>query len=468
MAHSAPMTTHVRRSLGLPVLLVALLVAGCATADPSPSPGTTPGVAPATPTPAGSADPSASPSSPSSPSASPAAACDPEAPAASGDPSPVAEDPNAALYEEIEAQVTELRGISATQPVDRGVFDQASLCAYLAASFREENPEEVIQGFEDVYKHLLLMPQADSLEALYIELLTSQVAGLYDDETKKMYVVVAEDGEIGPDQQITYAHEYTHALQDQRFVLNDVTGDELDQGDRTFARTTLVEGDATLLMSLWAQQHLTPEQLGQLGASADPAAQATLDRMPAVLKDSLLFPYTGGLQFALAAFQAGGYAEVDALYADPPDTTEQILHPDKFSAREPAKAVTFPADLAATLGEGWTVALQDTMGEFYLEVFARDAAGASDSNDAAEGWGGDRLALLEGPGGASGVVLDTAWDTDADAGEFASALADYAGKLEAEGYAGAVLTPAPDRVVVISASDADALGRIANALGLAG
>ena len=151
------------------------------------------------------------------------------------------------------------------------------------------------------------MPQDESLRDLYIELLTSQVAGLYDDETKKMYVVTST-GEIGPAEKITYAHEYTHALQDQQFTLRDLMGDAKDQGDRALARSTLVEGDATLLMSLWAQQHMTPQELTEAATAVDPAAEAILARMPAILKDALLFPYTSGLTMTLGAFQqAGGY-----------------------------------------------------------------------------------------------------------------------------------------------------------------
>ena len=221
-------------------------------------------------------------------------------------------------------------------------------------------------------------------------------------------------------------------------------------------------------MSLWAQQHLTPQELGEIGSSADPASEAILARMPAILKDSLLFPYTGGLQLALGAFQRGGFGGVDELYVNPPDTTEQVLHPDKFQADEQPVAVDFPSGFPASLGEGWKVALEDTLGEFQLEIFVRDAAGGSGSNDAVEGWGGDRVALVEGPDGADAVIMDTAWDTDADAAEFATALDGYVAKLEAAGRTGAVLTPSPGRVVVISASDADTLGAVANVLGLAG
>jgi hypothetical protein len=464
MAHSTAMTTPLRRSGGLAALVIALLVAACGSQTPTPAPSASAAASPsatASPAPSDSAAPSASPS------AEAAADCDP-AQATAESPSPDTDDPNAGLYAEIEAQVTQLRGITATKPVERGVFDKPGLCAYITSSFEKENPAELVRDTEALYKALALMPQGESLQDLYIELLTSQVAGLYDDETKKMYVVTST-GEIGPAEKITYAHEYTHALQDQQFTLRDLMGDAKDQGDRSLARSTLVEGDATLLMSLWAQQHMTPQELTEAATSVDPASEAILARMPAILKDALLFPYTSGLTMTLGAFQqAGGYGGVDGLYANPPDTTEQVIHPEKLAAREPAVTVAFPDDFPGSLGEGWTIALQDTLGEFQLQTLLSDAAKSTDANTAATGWGGDRVAWVTGPDGANAAVLDTRWDTDADAAEFAAALGDYVATLEAEGRSASILTPAPDRVVVISANDADTMGTVANALGLAG
>ena len=459
MAHSFAMTTNLRRS-AIPAVLAALLVAGCGNANPTP-PAPSPSIAPGV-----TASPGAT-STPEAPASPAAAACDP---ATIGSPVPAGadtNDPNASLYAEIEGQVSDLRGIVATKPVERGVFDKAGLCAYIVQSFRADNPEALVTGTENLYKSLLLMPGDASLEDLYIELLTSQVAGLYDDKSKKMYVV-SSTGEIGPAEEITYAHEYTHALQDQKFVLKDVMGDATDQSDRSLARSALVEGDATLLMSLWAQQHLTLAELGQVANAADPASQAILAKMPAILKDPLLFPYTGGLQFNLVAFQGGGYGAVDKLYANLPASTEQILHPEKFASDELPVKVSFPDGFPASLGTGWSVGLEDTLGEFQLEILLRDAAGASGSSAAAAGWGGDRVAYLQGPDGANATVIDTAWDTDADATEFSTALEGYPAKLQAAGRVGAVLMPAPDRVVVISASDETTLGHIANVLGLAG
>jgi hypothetical protein len=279
---------------------------------------------------------------------------------------------------------------------------------------------------------------------------------------------VSASGEIGPIEEITYAHEYTHALQDQRFVLKDIVGEETDQSDRTMAKVAVVEGDATLLMSLWAQQHLTPAELGGVAASVDPASQELLARMPAILRDPLEFPYLQGLQLAFRAFSQGGYPAVDELFANPPDSTEQILHPEKFAAREQPVEVAFPDDLADRLGEGWTVTAEDTFGELLLGIVLKDADGATGAAEAAAGWGGDRIALIEGPGGETAVVLDTVWDSEADAAEFEAALGPTLEELTGLGRSPTVLRPAPDRVVLVSAESPATMGRVANALGLAG
>jgi hypothetical protein len=442
MAESAPMTNrHVSR--GASLLAIALLAAACGTNGPTAAPPTASPV----PTPAASPSPTSS----------------------AGAPSPAASDANAALYAQIEAQVAQIRGLQPTKPVAREVLDVNGLRDYITQSFNEDNPASLVKGTETLYKSLLLMPQDASLENLYIELLTSQVAGLYDDKTKQMYVV-SKSGAIGPAEQVTYAHEFTHALQDQHFGLRSVVGDAKDQGDRTLARTTLVEGDATLVMSLWAQAHLTPAQLGEVASAADPASQAVLATMPAILREPLLFPYTSGIALVLGDFQRGGFAAVDQRFANPPDSTEQILHADKLASGEKPVAVTIPADLAGRLGSGWSVAMEDTLGEFQLEILLRDAGGdtASVSRPAAAGWGGDRVAVVEGPAGATGVVLDTVWDTNADAAEFSDALDGLVTRLKAAGRSASVLNPAPDRVVLFTADSDATLGRLANVLGLAG
>jgi len=469
MAISSVMTIRSHRSWGPLVLVAALAVAACGSSAPTTPPASRGPAPSATTQPSGPAVTS-SPSVAVSPVPTPAATAAAVSCADTGDaaPRPTSDtgDPNAGLYAKIEAQVSALRGLTATTPVARSVFDVPGLCAYLKKSLAEDNPPALMTATETLYRELLLLQPGQSLEKLYLDLLGSQVAGLYDDKTKHMYVVTST-GAIGPVEQITYAHEYTHALQDQAFDLRKLVGEAHDQGDRSLARSALVEGDATLLMSLWAQQNLTAAEIAKAASASDPAATAALAAAPVILKDSLMFPYTSGLNIALGAYgSGGGFAGVDTLFANPPDSTEQVLHPDKLAAREAPVKVAFPADLAKRLGPGWTVPLQDTLGEFQLEILLREG-GASDSKAAAAGWGGDRVALIEGPDGAVGVVLDTAWDTPADATEFATALDPLVAKLKASGRSAAVLVPEPGRVVLVTGSSPDVLGRVSNVLGLA-
>ena len=105
-----------------------------------------------------------------------------------------------------------------------------------------------------------------------------------------------------------------------------------------------------------------------------------------------------------------------------PESTEQILHPEKYAADEEPVEVQLPADLATDLGTGWTVPLQDTFGEFQTGIWLREGGVPQAAADAAAaGWGGDRLAVIDGPDGAWAVAMHTAWDTEADAAEFETA-----------------------------------------------
>jgi hypothetical protein len=223
-------------------------------------------------------------------------------------------------------------------------------------------------------------------------------------------------------------------------------------------------------MSYWATANLSQAETFQmLGESLNPESTKILTDMPAVLRESLLFPYTSGLQFVQGLQATGGWTAVDDAFARPPASTEQVLHPDKYVANEAPLAVRLPKDLAARLGAGWKVGLEDTLGEFSLKVWLANAGGgkgAATSAPASAGWGGDRVALLDGPDGATAVAISTTWDTPADAAEFATAAG-----LVVDGLTqpGGVLAPAGGTTVtVVIASSADLVGRVENALGLAG
>jgi hypothetical protein len=427
----------------LPALVgLLLLVAACAPANPPSSP---------------------VPSAPATPSPGPTMA-----PSTGAGPSAAASQDAAAVYQTIEDQVVAIRQLQPKAPVNPTLLDDAGIKKYVADSFAKDNPQALIDANQRIYEAFGLLPEGASLKDLYVELLGSQVAGLYSPDDKKLYVV-SKTGSLGAIEKSTFSHEYTHALQDQNFDLGSLQLDEVGQGDRSLARLSLVEGDATLSMSLWQLQHLTSAELGQLmSAAADDPSTKQLLEMPPILRESLLFPYFQGLAFVQGLQAQGGWGAVDDAFARPPASTEQILHPEKYAADEAPVAVSLPGDLAGRLGTGWKVALQDTFGEFQLALWLRQdhALSTADANAAAAGWGGDRVAEITGPNGAWAVVYRVAFDTTADATAFEKAAGSYVDGLASP----ASLLPGAggkERWILI-ASDATSLRRVAGALGLAG
>jgi hypothetical protein len=433
----SPLRTRARARLATLLAALSLVLVACGGNAPSAAPSPTP-----------SHEPTAAPS-----------ASAPASPAASAD--------QAAIYDAIEAQVIELRGLQPTKPVERQVISEAELRTILTKQFDEETPPAYLAANERLYKALGLMPQDESLRDLSLDLLSGGVAGFYRNDQGKLYIV-SKTGRIGGNEKITFAHEFDHSLQDQTWpVFKDQDG-VLDRSDWIIGRQAVYEGDATLLMSLWAVANLTPQELQDvLAAGSDPATAALMERIPAIMKETLLFPYTTGAAFVQAAQVQGGWAGVDKLYDRLPESSEQILHPEKYTANEAPLKVDLPADLAKRLGAGWSVPLEDTFGELQTGIWLREGGVAvAAATDAAAGWGGDRLAVIEGPNGAWAVALHTVWDTQQDAAAFETAATTA---LSTAGGVTSVLpgTGGTTRWILV-ASDADSMGRVANVLGLAG
>jgi hypothetical protein len=427
-----------RRASGhaLALISVALLAGGCGSSTPSAAP---------------SASPQASPSEGAAPSVS-------TAPTATPDPKTV--------YATIEAQVQAIRGLTTKTPVEPKLLDETTLQKNLSASFDKGNPAATVAATQRLYELLGLLSVGASLHDLYLKLLGSQVAGYYDSDTKELSVV-SRSGGLGPIEKITFAHEFDHALQDQHFGLKNLQLDAVGQSDQAFAHLSVPEGDATLLMGLWATNLTATELIEMVKEANDPAPAKIWADMPDVLKENLMFPYTAGRDMVTAVQAKGGWAAVDALYAKPPASTEQVLHPDKYAAAEPPIAVAFPKDLAARLGSGWAVAMEDTLGEFELGVWLKAAGKLAPGtvSSATKGWGGDRVAVVT-KGDRAGAVIDTRWDTPGDAAEFAAAAQTA---LDAVGGHHALIAIAGTaRVTLFVATDDATISALGSALGLAG
>ena len=396
----------------------------------------------------GPSNPSASPSAAGTPSptvASPVPSASSAAPSASADPAAVA------VYDAVEQQVIALRGLKPSRPVQRQFIDEAELRTLITAQFDKDTPPAYLAANERLYKALGLIPATTGLRDLSLDLLSGGVAGFYRSDEGKLYVV-SKSGAPGPTERFYFSHEYNHALQDQNFTVFKDQDGVLDQSDRMLARASIYEGDSTLLMTQWAAGNLSRDELLEVvAAGTDPAVQAVMDRTPAILRDTLTFPYTTGFGFVSAKQTAGGWPAIDALYAKMPASTEQIMHADKYAASEAPVAVALPTDLATRLGAGWSVPLLDTFGEYQLSIWLREnGVPSNDVSPAAAGWGGDRLAVMEGPDGAWAVVLDTTWDSEKDATEFADAAHTAIKALPDKAE---ISTPTAKGVTILIASD---------------
>jgi hypothetical protein len=384
------------------------------------------------------------------PTASPSPTAGPS-PTASPSRTPVASADTDAIYDAIETQVSDIRGWQPKTPVAREVIDEDELRTMITEQFDAESPPSYVTATERLYKALGLLPADADLRELTLDLLSGGVVGVYRDDRKTLYVV-SKTGAPGPNEQITFAHEFDHALQDQHTtVFKDQEG-ILDQSDRILARQATYEGDASLLMTQWAATHFDLADMAELLAqSSDPETLALLNRMPAILRETLVFPYQDGLSFVQATQAGGGWDAVDALYDRMPESTEQILHPDAYRGNEHPVEVDLPDDLDAQLGTGWTAPLEDTLGEFQLGIWLREHGVDTTAAEAAtSGWGGDRVAVVEGPDDAWGVVLETTWDSARDTTEFVDAAQAAVDDLDDPAR---VSAPVGQTVTVLVASD---------------
>jgi hypothetical protein len=148
---------------------------------------------------------------------------------------------------------------------------------------------------------------------------------------------------------------------------------------------------------------------------------------PAWIQDTLLFSYLQGAAFCMAVKSAGGQTLLDyAFTTDPPRSTEQILHPEKWYGRRDDPVVVHLPRLAAEL-PGYRKTAEGTLGELSLRIFLRESLhDAGWATDAAAGWGGDRFAVYQ-RGNARLVVWVTEWDNGIEAGQFKNAIESVGG-----------------------------------------
>jgi hypothetical protein len=330
----------------------------------------------------------------------------------------------------LETATSRLRGLERLREVTRSFPTRAEVVDYFSRVYAEELDEDTARRETAFYVAFDLIPAGTDLRGVYLDFLTSPagVGGFYDTETETMNVLLLGGGAL-PDErlplleQTIYVHEFTHALQDQHFDLERLLAG-IEEPDHVLATLALVEGDAQIITGAYLQRAISGSTMAMLSVilqAAQVGAFNTPSGLPPFILTESLFPYEQGQIFVTELYRAGGWDAINAAYANPPISTEQVLHPDKYLAGEQPQPVT----LETALPDGWARLIDRPLGEFYLRAWLNTQLSRADASRAAAGWGGDRLHLYQSADGQNAWALRLVWDTPADADEFAAALAQY-------------------------------------------
>ncbi len=309
-------------------------------------------------------------------------------------------------------RVAAVRHLKPRASVEARELDRSSLIASVREHVAREIPPDVIRNQGEMLVGLGLVPPDFNYEEGAFRLLEAQLAGFYEPRDKKMYLASDLDDRAAD---ATLAHELVHALQDQYFDLGSRLSYQPEANDRESALQGLAEGDATSAMMdlMLAAVHrraidvpddvFVAEVEGSMGASPEAAA------VPKVLRASLVAPYVDGVLFvhalrrrglASAAADGGGWSAVDDAWRRPPETTEQLLHLDKYDAREMPESLPNPA----APGAGWTPLYNDIFGEEGLRIAIEEWLPKRVAAAVASGWAADRAVLFQGQVSAATAV----------------------------------------------------------------
>src|SRR5215213_9532413 len=335
-------------------------------------------------------------------------------------------------------ETSEIRELSIVKAVKSGAQSRTEIERMIIKNLNAETTPAEMHAAEVLLRVFGLAPKDFAYRSFLIKLLTEQVAGYYDPKAQQFYLAdwIELEG-----QKPVMAHELTHALQDQHFNLKRFENWPKGDSDAELAAHALIEGDATLAMTLYMAKNPLVALAFIKSLGSQELATEQFKQAPRALRESLLFPYEEGSAWATQLYKRGGWELVSHAFNKLPQSSEQILHADKYFAYEAPQKIALP-EFKSFLGPSWKRIDYDVNGEWgcflILDEFLNNA---TESKQASAGWGGDRFALYEpGKPGETFIGQLTAWDTPQDAKEFFDAYA----KRTAKRYAGAAATVQKD------------------------
>jgi hypothetical protein len=348
--------------------------------------------------------------------------------------------------ERVVQEIAAVRGIEAQRPIPSEVQDRTTLGERIREMILREYPIEEIEADQRAMMVAGVLQPDDNLFDLTLGMLQENIAGYYDHDMQTFFILDDTPPEA---QEMVMSHELFHALQDQEWGIELVRGPEDKLSDVTLARTALLEGDAVAVMLLHsvfpgvALNEIPFVEALLQQTSVQPAGGF---QVPEMMWQQLAYPYSAGFSFILDLFEAGGWDAVNAAYLDPPDSTEQILHPEKYLTRDDPTWVEFSLRSHGHL----EMYEDDIMGEFssraWLQQILTGRVTPTSIERVCAGWDGDRMRFFRSASEETHDVLVWAvtFDSTAEAsamrrvlprvGEPLLGVEEYAGVIDGEPF----------------------------------
>lgn len=312
---------------------------------------------------------------------------------------------------EIRDRIAEIRGLPVNEEAVEGEVSRDALRAYSYEQSAEMTDEErrELESYNIALRLMRLIGPDDDLFQLFTGHFAGDTLGFYNFEDDELVLIAENSTEINGSDAIILAHEYVHSFQDRAFdseKLNKLAEEEEEGAPTEYSVTVscLKEGDASLAMVQYGEAVFGPDWHAKtFGADEGDDEDDPSEPPSPFIERYFNFDYSECPRFVNALHEKGGWDAVDDAYADPPWTTEQILHPDKYVAREDVRSGP-PDTLVDALGDGWKRLDLSIFGEFdvynYLATLLQDERLAA---VAASGWGSGWIAVYTADAGGAGA-----------------------------------------------------------------
>jgi len=302
--------------------------------------------------------------------------------------------------DEVLSQMSEILDLPIKEPLKKSLRSKQEIREYLIQEEREDKNEEERDADAKTLEAFGLIPKGFPLDSFMLDVLTDQIAGLYDPKAKEFYIA---DWIPVDEQRSVMAHELTHALEDQSYHIDPWIKSARPNDDAELARESVSEGSA---MAAMVDYSLREQKLGvrdlpdvtlliRSGAVDEMSKDPNLAKAPPYIRDDLLFPYLAGTTFSQQFLKAhSGWEDLKILFANPPVSTQQIMHPDLYLAGVKPEKVTLP-EWKGLLPVDWKLLEENVMGEFNLDEVLKQFLDQDRADKLSTAWRGDRYASFE-------------------------------------------------------------------------